>query len=178
MEDGGAPGAGIEAEAKALASVVRLRILRLCLDAELTNKELADRLGINPATCLHHVRLLLRHGFLAPGEERRGARGAREIPYRATGKSWSTPMGAGGQRILIQTFLDELALADPEAATMSRLGVRLSPEGREEMLREFSALLQKYADAEADPGGEPWSVFFVAHPDPQREGPAGKDGRP
>src|SRR3954466_2542635 len=77
-----------DAEARALASAVRLRILRLCLHEALTNKEIAARLGRNPATVLHHVRTLVDTGFLAPGEERRGARGAREVPYRATGKSW------------------------------------------------------------------------------------------
>lgn len=158
-----------EEEAKALASVVRLRILRLCLDESLTNKELADRLGLNPATCLYHVRQLRKHGFLRADGERRGRRGAREVPYRATGKSWNTPMAPGHQRILIQAFLDEFALADPARAVMSRLGVRLTPAQREEMFAEFGRVLQKYADLAPQAGGEPWSIFFAAHPDQQRE---------
>jgi hypothetical protein len=75
-----------DAEARALASAVRLRIRRLCLHEALTNKEIAARLGRNPASVLHHVRTLVEAGFLAPGAERRGARGAREVPYRATGE--------------------------------------------------------------------------------------------
>src|SRR5688572_29522836 len=78
-----------EAEAKALASGVRLRIIRLCLDRALTNKEIAQRLGTNPATTLHHVRTLVATGFLEPQETRRGARGSREVPYLSTGKSWT-----------------------------------------------------------------------------------------
>ena len=54
-----------EAEAKALASPLRLRILRLCLDQALTNKQLAGRLGRDPGTVLHHVRTLVATGFLA-----------------------------------------------------------------------------------------------------------------
>ena len=54
-----------EAEARALASAIRLRIMRLCLDRPLTNKEIAERLGANPATTLHHVRTLVATGFLA-----------------------------------------------------------------------------------------------------------------
>ena len=36
------------AEAKALAHPLRIRILRLCLDQALTNKQLAERLGKDP----------------------------------------------------------------------------------------------------------------------------------
>src|SRR5688572_19297630 len=75
-------------EFKAMAHPLRLRILRLCLHEPLTNKEIADRLGADPATTLHHVRMLLGTGFLAVEEVRTGARGALEKPYRATGKSW------------------------------------------------------------------------------------------
>src|SRR3954454_7131215 len=77
-----------EAEARALASAVRLRILRMCLDSAQTNKEIAGRLGVHPATTLHHVRTLVATGFLAAQAERRGARNAREVPYLATRKSW------------------------------------------------------------------------------------------
>jgi DNA-binding transcriptional ArsR family regulator len=75
-------------EFKAMAHPLRLRILRSCLHEALTNKEIADRLDQDPATTLHHVRLLVRTGFLEAGETRTGARGSREKPYRATGKSW------------------------------------------------------------------------------------------
>ena len=82
-----------EAEARALASALRLRILRLCLDRARTNKELAKLLAVNPATMLHHVRTLVETGFLVAEDERRGSRGARELPYRATGKSWTLSVG-------------------------------------------------------------------------------------
>ncbi|MBC3839336.1 winged helix-turn-helix transcriptional regulator [Streptacidiphilus sp. 4-A2] len=76
-----------------MASSLRLRILRICLSEAHTNKEIARTLGRDPASVLHHTRILVRTGFLKAQEERRGARGAREIPYLATRKSWtlSTP---------------------------------------------------------------------------------------
>ena len=71
----GTPGrrAATDAEARALASALRLRILRVCLDEQHTNKEIATVLGMDPATTLHHVRTLLRTGFLAAQPEQRGA---------------------------------------------------------------------------------------------------------
>src|SRR3954447_1484355 len=97
-----------DAEARALASAVRLRILQLCLHQALTNKEIAARLGRNPATVLHHVRTLLDTGFLVADDERRGARGAREVPYRATRKSWLMDSAGGpgpGSDVVLAAFL-------------------------------------------------------------------------
>ena len=117
--------ADVDADARALASTLRLRILRLCLDDSLTNREIAERLDRNPATVLHHVRTLVDRGFLVAEPARRGNRGSREVPYRATGKSWRTPGGAGMSRILIDTFLEEVALVDPQDVVTTRLGLRL-----------------------------------------------------
>jgi len=107
------------AEAKALAHPLRMRILRLCLDRSLTNKQLADWLGKDPGTVLHHVRTLVKSGFLVPDEVRQGEKGALEKPYRATGKSWTlsleespVPEGIDAQAML-EAFRAELA----EAAT-------------------------------------------------------------
>ncbi len=50
------------------------------------------RSGVNPGSMLHHVRALVETGFLRAEEPRRGKRGAREVPYRATGLSWRTPV--------------------------------------------------------------------------------------
>ena len=83
----------VDADARALASVVRWRILRLCLDEPLTNREIAARLRRDPGTTYHHVRTLAERGFLEAQPERRGARGAREVPYVATRKTWRTDAG-------------------------------------------------------------------------------------
>ncbi|WP_222267961.1 ArsR/SmtB family transcription factor [Modestobacter marinus] len=158
-----------DAEARALASAVRLRILRLCLHQALTNKEIAARLGRNPATVLHHVRTLVDAGFLAADGERRGARGAREVPYRATGKSWLMD-GAGGRGpgsdVVLAAFLQEVAAAGEEHLESTRLGVQLAPAAMEELRRRLYGLLDEYARRPADPDGEKWSLYLGMHPEP------------
>lgn len=158
----------VDADARALASVVRMRILRLCLDEALTNKQIAARLDKDPATTYHHVRTLAARGFLAAEAERRGARGAREIPYRATKKSWRTDIGEAGSRLLIETFLEEVAEAPPSSVVTSRLGVRLGPEAYAQLQRRLGDLLQEYADLEPDPEGTPYSIFVAVHEDVAR----------
>jgi len=160
--------ADAEADARALASVLRMRILRLCLDEARTNREIARRLGKDPATTYHHVRTLAARGFLTAQPERRGARGAREVPYLATRKSWRTPMPQGQDRVLIETFLEEVAEADPATVATARLGVRLSPAAWAEAQRRFGALLQELADLPADPDGTPYSIFVALHEDAGR----------
>lgn len=156
-----------EAEAKALASGVRLRILRVTLDEPLTNREIADALDLNPATCLHHVRTLVDTGFLEALAPRRGRRGAREIPYRATGKSWyvNTTVGTGA---MLEAFLAEVRQLPPEHHAMTRLGLRLSPEDLEEFRNRLHALVTEYHDRPRDPDAEPWSLFVALHPDTSR----------
>jgi len=83
-------------EAAALASAVRLRIIRLTAKRALTNKEIAGRLGKDPATTLYHVRKLVAAGFLVAQPERSGARGSKEIPYLGTGLSWRLGPGKAG----------------------------------------------------------------------------------
>ena len=161
-----------EAEARALASTLRMRILRLCLDEELTNKEIAGRLDRDPASVLHHVRRLVDTGFLEALPARRGTRGAREVPYRATGKSWqlsgtTVPGVASPGDVMLQTFLDELADAGGELADASRLGLRLNAEHRAEFTNRIGAVLDEFAARPPDPDGERWSVFVAIHADPR-----------
>jgi DNA-binding transcriptional ArsR family regulator len=155
-------------EARVLASAVRLRILRLCLDEALTNKEIAARLDRNPATVLHHVRTLLDTGFLVAEPDRRGARGAREVPYRATGKSWLMD-GAGGpapgRDPALAAFLEEVAAAGEQRLESTRLGLRLSAADRAELDRRLHELLDSYARRPADPDGEKWSLYLGMHPE-------------
>lgn len=154
-----------EAEARALASPVRLRILRATLDEPLTNREIADALGLNPATCLHHVRTLVDTGFLEALEPRRGRRGSREIPYRATGKSWYTRSPVGTSSML-EAFLAELALVPEGRRTeMTRLGLRLPEEEMKEFADRLHALISEFHDRPRDPDAEPWSLFLSLHPD-------------
>ena len=167
--------AATEAEAKALASTIRLRILRLCLDRALTNKEIAALLEANPATTLHHVRTLVTTGFLAPQEERRGNRNSREVPYLATGKSWTLNVRdtgvPGGQQAMVGAFLEELGLLDMdnELINMARLGLRLTEDEYSELNLRLATLLAEYADRQPSAGGRAYSMFVVLHPDVLRD---------
>jgi DNA-binding MarR family transcriptional regulator len=156
-----------DAEARALASSLRLRILRICLSEGRTNKEIAETLGRDPASILHHIRTLVRTGFLEPQEERRGTRGAREIPYLATRKSWrlSTP---AMDRSMLDTFLEEVALVPAADVDTSRLGLRLSPRDMDEFRAQLRSLLDDFASRPDDPASPAWSVFVTVHPDPKR----------
>jgi DNA-binding transcriptional ArsR family regulator len=164
-----------EAEAKALASGTRLRIIRLCLDRPLTNKEIAERLGANPATTLHHVRTLVATGFLVAQGERRGTRGARELPYLSTGKSWTldiheTGDASGPKQAMLDAFLDELRLVDlrTNAARFARLGLRLDADGWDELEQRLGALLDEYAAAKPTEDGRPYSIFVALYEDVSR----------
>jgi len=156
-----------DAEAKALASGLRLRILRICLGRGRTNKEIAGTLGRDPASVLHHIRTLVRTGFLEPQEERRGARGAREIPYLATRKSWQLSAPAL-DRSMLDAFLEEVALVPAAEVDTTRMGLRLSPADMDEFRARVGALLEEFADRPEDPSGAAWSVFLALHPDPNR----------
>ena len=157
-----------DAEARALASAVRLRILRLCLSEALTNKEIAERLGRNPATVLHHVRTLVDTGFLAAEPARRGTRGSREVPYRATGKSWLMDIddrSHGSRDPMLRAFLEEVAAAGEGQLQSSRLGLRLSAADLEEFRTRLHGLLDEYARRPPDLAGERWSLYLGMHPE-------------
>ncbi|WP_024287104.1 transcriptional regulator [Cellulomonas sp. KRMCY2] len=157
-----------DADARALASVIRVRILRLCLDEALTNKEIAHRLGKEPAATFHHVRTLAGRGFLAAQSERRGARGAREVPYLATRKSWRAATGPDQNRVLIDAFLADVDDADPSSLRATRLGVRLDAAAYAELERRMADIFQELADRPADPAGTPYSIFLAIHEDAAR----------
>jgi predicted ArsR family transcriptional regulator len=160
-----------EARMRALSSPFRLRILRLCAFESRTNKELADLLGVNPGTMLHHVRTLVTTGYLAAEPERAGTQGAREVPYRATGLSWRTSM-PGGSFVLVETFLQQIeGLSDEELDTMW-LGLKLNAEHKAELEQRLSDLIHEFKERGADPDGETYSLFTAFHPDDNPPGPA------
>jgi DNA-binding transcriptional ArsR family regulator len=163
-----------DAERRALASSLRLRIMRLTADEALTNREIAERLERHPATTLHHVRTLVDTGFLVAEPVRRGTRGAREIPYRATRLSWWLTFGDedGGQsQIMLETFLAEATAAGMASLRATRLGLRLRPEEFEEFEERLQALLDEYATRPPSADGQAWSLFVGLHPDVGRETP-------
>lgn len=157
-----------EAEARALASSIRIRILRVCLDRALTNKQIAERVGRNPATVLHHVRTLVDTGFLVADGERRGTRGAREVPYRATGKSWwMNDAGAAPHERdpILAAFLEEVAEVGERNLASSRLALRLADGDLADFRDRLFGLLDEFALRPMVPGSQGWSVYVGMHPE-------------
>lgn len=148
-------------EAKALAHPLRLRILRLCGQRELTNKQLADRLDRDPGTVLYHVRQLTGAGLLEPAPVRTGESGALEKPYRSTGLSWwlrdSLAKSEGtGPLAPIEAFQDELREAGPDSiSTFTRFTLRLSPADVAELDRRIVALLDEYVTTDHERADRP-----------------------
>jgi GNAT superfamily N-acetyltransferase/DNA-binding transcriptional ArsR family regulator len=156
------------AEARALAHPLRLRIIRLLFDRDLTNREIARALGENPATVLHHVRTLLRTGFVEPAPERRGPRGTTEKPYRSTGRSWSLAVDDDAavdvSHASFEAFLAELRDAEPNAdLSTSRLAMTLTRAHRIELEKRIARILNEYARTPADPDGERCAIFVATH---------------
>lgn len=143
-------------ELKALSHPLRVRIVRLCGDRELTNKQLADRLGVDPGTAYYHVRQLVDAGFLEPAEVRTGETGALEKPYRSTGRTWwlSVPLedlDLSDGFAPVDAFQQELAEAGPASiATYARFSLHLSPEDVAELDRRIVAVIDEYVETDAE----------------------------
>jgi DNA-binding transcriptional ArsR family regulator len=151
-------------EAAALASAVRLRIIRLTFQNALTNKEIAARLGKDPATTLHHVRKLVATGFLEAKPARTGNRGAREIPYVSTGLSWrldGAGRSPGTAEAMVEAYLGEVADVDSAELEQTRLVVKIDPA---ELKRRLYALIEELAAAPADPDAPGTAIYLAVYP--------------
>lgn len=150
----------------AAGSAVRLRILRLCHPEALTNKEIAERLGRDPATTLYHVRRLVDAELLAALPVRRGARGSRERPYRAIGLSWRLSMGEapGVREAMLEAFLGEVAEVGVERVEQTRLVVDLDAEREAEFRARLQALLDEFAAVPGEPVDTRLAVYVAAYP--------------
>src|SRR4029450_11129480 len=145
-------------QARAASHPLRLRIMRLCGQQPMTNKQPADRLGCQPGTPLYHVRLLVQAGLLQPAPIRTGTSGALEKPYRSTGQSWwlsgygDTDDGEPyddrsdeGSLATIEAFQAELREAGPGSVRpFARFMLHLSDEDVRELDRRLLAVLDEY----------------------------------
>jgi DNA-binding transcriptional ArsR family regulator len=157
--------------ARALSSALRIRILRFCLHQERTNREIAAEFGLNPGTALHHVRTLVDTGLLAAGEPRRGTRGAREVPYRATGLSWRAEV-PGIAAVLTRAFLDDIEGVPVDDIDTWRMGFLLDEETAADLGAELTALIERYRERVPGPAARPVSLFVALHPE-RRAAPEG-----
>ena len=153
-----------EAEINALASPTRIRILQLALDESLTNRELAQRLGITPASSHYHVRRLLAVGLLEAKPTKTRSVGGVEIPYRSTRRSWQLELAPEDRptHAMLRAFVDEVSGIDRgDVEDAIRWHARLTDERRIALAARLKAVLDEFAVDDAD--GTPWSVFIVVH---------------
>ncbi|GAA2307942.1 hypothetical protein GCM10010149_67440 [Nonomuraea roseoviolacea subsp. roseoviolacea] len=154
---------------RALTHPLSWRILRLCLETSQTNQQLAQRLGVAPATLLRRVRALTDAGFLTVEPPRQGEHGAWERPYRATGATWRLDLGTDVDQLTAQI---DLAIVDAHRAELFETGptpgrhtrraiLHLDAETRAELDQRIDALLDEFENRSTQ-DGTPVSVLWNA----------------
>ncbi|MFK0249853.1 ArsR/SmtB family transcription factor [Amycolatopsis azurea] len=157
--------AATEAEIAAMASGIRLRIIRLTFSEALTNKELAGRLDRDPATTLHHVRKLVDAGFLEALPPRRGTRGAKEIPYRSTGLSWHLDSRDRGiDQAIFEAYLAEIADVGFDEVQQTRLVVQVPDEQITEFETRLMELVDDFMNRPVDPDAKRTAIYLSKYP--------------
>ncbi len=159
---------------KALGHPLRLRILETLGTSDdagdaLTNRELAERLGVDPGHLHFHVRMLLRAGLIALAED--GGRG-REKPYRPVARTLRVApelLASGLTSDLREAMLSEVQHGWAEHGAKgtfrsAQVTARLTPERALELLTE---LVEQVREAEEE-GVEPLVITAVFHPPTRR----------
>lgn len=148
-----------------MASGIRLRIIRLTSSDALTNKELAERLGRDPATVLYHVRKLVDTGFLEALPPRRGARGAKEIPYRSTGLSWHLDsLDRGIDQAIFEAYLAEIAETGFDELHQTRLVLQVPDEQIVELEDRINELLEEFLARPVDKNAKRTAFYLSRYP--------------
>jgi DNA-binding transcriptional ArsR family regulator len=142
---------------KALGHPLRVRVLEMLGqdgDWQLTNRELAQRLGVDPGHLHFHVRMLLRAGLIELADsEGRG----REKPYRAVAKIFRVApelLAAGGASDLQAVMIDQVQRAHSLYAGSgdfrgAQLEVKLTIERARELISAFLTAAQDVEDGQA-----------------------------
>jgi len=157
---------------KALGHPLRLRVLETLggqNEEVLTNRELAERLGVDPGHLHFHVRMLLRAGLieLANGDQ------GREKPYRAVARTVRVAPELLDSRapnpvqaaMLEQVERGWAAFGSEGRFRSAQVIVRLPMDAAIELIAEFL----EQAQASEDPTAEPLVLTALAHPPaPQR----------
>jgi DNA-binding transcriptional ArsR family regulator len=143
---------------KALGHPLRVRVLEMLGqegDWQLTNRELAVALGVDPGHLHFHVRMLLKAGLieLAEGEGR-----GREKPYRSVAKVFRVApelLAAGGAKDIQAAMIDQVQRAHAHYSSeglfrSAQLEVKLSIERALELMAAFLEAARDLEDDDAD----------------------------
>lgn len=157
---------------KALGHPLRLRVLEMLggdNEEPLTNRDLAERLGVDPGHLHFHVRMLLRAGLIELVDGGHG----REKPYRALARTVRVPaelIASGSGSDVQAAMLDQVERGWAEFGSQglfrsAQLTVRLPMERALELIVEF---FDRARDAE-EPDADPIVLTALGHP-PSRAG--------
>ena len=165
------------AQLKALGHPLRLRVLEVLgeSEAELTNRELAQRLGVDPGHLHFHVRMLLNAGLIELVE---GGR-RREKPYRAVASHirvapellTATATNDARAAMLESVQRGWAAYSGEGRFRSAQITVRMDPEHVRDVFRLLVAEVEKREDA----AREPLLITLFSHPSGDREISAAAD---
>jgi DNA-binding transcriptional ArsR family regulator len=151
---------------KALGHPLRLRVLEMLGTGgeAITNRELANKLGVDPGHLHFHVRMLLRAGLITLVETGHG----REKPYRPVARTLRVApelLASGLTSDLRAAMLEEVQRGWDEHGPSglfrsAQVTARISPERALELITE---LVEKARDAE-DEAADPLVITAVLHP--------------
>lgn len=151
---------------KALGHPLRLRVLEVLgeSNAELTNRELAQRLGVDPGHLHFHVRMLLNAGLIELSD---GGR-RREKPYRAVASHIRVApelLTAGAANDARAAMLESVQRGWGTYAAEGRfrsaqITVRMDPE----QVREVFRMLVTEVEKREEPSREPLLITLFSHP--------------
>jgi DNA-binding transcriptional ArsR family regulator len=151
---------------KALGHPLRLKVLQSLGETgrPMTNRDLAEHIGVDPGHLHFHVRMLQRAGLIELAEGGRG----REKPYRPVAQHIrvAPEFRASGLAIELQAAMLEEVTRGWEthgttgAFRSAQLNVRLSQDALHELITE---LFTRATDSEDD-SEEPVTVTVIVHP--------------
>jgi DNA-binding transcriptional ArsR family regulator len=152
---------------KALGHPLRLRVLEMLGQSEgqyLTNRELAERLRVDPGHLHFHVRMLLRAGLIGLAEGGKG----REKPYRAVARTVRVApelVSSGLGTDVRASMLDDLqrAWASFGASGQFRITQTTVRIPHERALRLIEDIAERIRDEETD-DAEPLVITSFMHP--------------